>query len=67
MLSHAIQQAADAYGCAHEMSDAQRAADLDGANPMQSAADRAATLGTIGTPAKDAGFDTGFEIGGVVG
>src|SRR5260370_40257964 len=49
------------------MSDAERAGDLHCANPMQSAAERAATLGAIWSPAKDAGFDTGFQIGGVVG
>jgi hypothetical protein len=48
------------------MSNAEGAGDLHGAHPMQSTANRAAALGTIWTAAKDAGFDAGLQIGGVV-
>src|SRR6266404_1571967 len=49
------------------MSDAQWAGHLFAADPMESAARRAATLGTIGSAAKDAGLNASFQIRGVVG
>ena len=50
-----------------EVTDLERAYHRFGLDPVEGAADRAAALGTVGRAAEDAGLDTAFEIGGIVG